>query len=228
MNRLQLVQRLHLECRMSGARPTTTQNVSGQTERLVSWIDTAWEDLQSLHTDWDWLRASCSFATVEGRSTYTAAQCGVDDLGEWIPDSFRTYNTAAGINSETPIFEMPGGYNAWRDTYLIGANRSTYSQPCHIAVAPDKSLAFGPITDDGNTILGDYFRAPRAMAADTDEPTGLPSQYHILLVYMAMTDYGAAEVAIEALTRGEKKRKSLLKRLELGDLPKLQFAGALA
>lgn len=225
MNRLQLVQRLHLECRMSGSRPSTTLNTSGQTERLVSWIDTAWQDLQTLHTNWDWLRTSCSFTTTEGRSSYTAAQCGVTDLGIWIPDSFRTYNTTAGINSETPLFEI--GYDEWRDTYLFGANRSTYSQPCHIAVTPDKSLAFGPITDDGYTVLGDYFRAPTAMDEDSDEPTGLPTQFHMAIVYLAMIDYGAAEVAAEVIGRGEKKYKSLLSRLEIDYLPKLKFAGAL-
>jgi hypothetical protein len=227
VNRLQLVQRLHLECRMSGSRPLTTVSTTGQTERLVSWIDTAWQDLQTLHMNWGWKRASCSFTTTEGRTSYTAAQCGVTDLGEWIPDSFRSYNTAAGINSETPIFAMPGGYDDWRDTYLLGSNRSTYSQPIQLAVTPDKSLAFGPITDDGYTIVGDYFRAPTAMDEDGDEPTGLPAEYRMLIVYMAMLDYGAAEVAIEVLTRGEKKRKSLLKRLEMLYLPQLQWGGPL-
>ena len=225
MNRLQLVRRLHLECRITGSRPTTTLNQSGQIERLVSWIDTAWEDLQSLHSNWGWLRSSCSFATVAGRSTYTAAQCGVTDLGEWIQDSFRAYNTSAGINSEVPLGKI--GYDTWRDTYLFGANRSTYSQPCEIAVTPDKSLAFGPITAAGHTILGDYFRAPSAMADDDEEPTGLPAEFHMLIVYMAMLDYGSAEVAAEVLDRGERKRKSLLGRLEIKYLPQIEFAGAL-
>lgn len=225
MNRLQLVQRLHLECGVSGARPATTINQSGEFGRLVAWIDAAWMDIQSAHQDWQWLRASCSFATVEGRSTYTAAQCGVTDLGMWVRDSFRVYNTTAGINSEIPLGFID--YEDWRNTYLLGANRSTYSQPREITIAPDKSLGFGPITAAGHTILGDYYRAPSEMAADADTPA-LPSQFHLAIVYRAMMHYGAFEAAPEVYQRGEKWYKTMLKRMELDRLPGLTFAGALA
>ena len=57
MNRLQLVQRLALECGVSGDI-TTTINQTGEALRLVTWVDQGWENLQTEHDDWDWMRSS--------------------------------------------------------------------------------------------------------------------------------------------------------------------------
>ena len=49
--------------------------------------------------------------------------------------------------------------------------------------------------DRGYTITGDYFRSPTEMVADGDLPTGLPAQFHMAIVYLAMTYYAGYEAA---------------------------------
>lgn len=103
MNRLQLVQRLALEC--GETPPTTTENQTGDALRLVTWIDQGWENLQTEHDDWDWMRSSnilgqgCSFQTTAGGFTYQlgagVGKVGIDPavFGKWDLETFRCNTT---------------------------------------------------------------------------------------------------------------------------------------
>src|SRR3954469_11295296 len=105
MDRLDLVQRLAIECGVSGTVDTTIDQ-TGENLRLVGWIDTAWQELQTKHDDWAWLRSSvllgggASFVTVAGQAYYPlgsgAGTSGVTAaaLGKWEEGSFRCFPTA--------------------------------------------------------------------------------------------------------------------------------------
>lgn len=228
MNFLQLVQRLRSECGVSDTGPTTVVGQTGEYERLVNWVNAAWMDIQSAHQDWNWLRTSLTpFATVAGQTTYspTAAPMSLTDFGAWDRDSFRVYETAAGISSETFLTYQP--YDLWRNSYLIGALRSTTSRPDIVTVAPDNSLGFGPITAAGYSIVGDYFKLPSEMSADTDIPV-LPTQYHMAIVYRAMMSYGAYFAAPEVYQRGETEFSKMMLRMTADRLPDILMGGTLA
>lgn len=226
MNFLQLVQRLASE---SGAgSPSTVVGQTGNNLRLVNWTNAAWMDIQSAHQDWNWLRTSLTpFATVAGQTTYspTAAPMSLTDFGMWDRDSFRVYETAAGIGSETFLTYRP--YDIWRNTYLIGALRSTTSRPDTVTVTPDNSLGFGPITAAGYSIVGDYFKLPSEMAADATTPI-LPVQYHMAIVYRAMMFYGAFYSATEVFQRGEAEFNKMMLRMTADRMPDILMGGALA
>src|SRR4051812_26189101 len=116
MNRLQLCQRLALECGVSGAL-TSTLNQPGEFDRIVTWIDQAWNDLQTEHDDWDWMRSSnilgqgCSFPTTAGGFTYAlgagAGKVGIDPdvFGKWALETFRC-NTTLNVG----ILATEGGF----------------------------------------------------------------------------------------------------------------------
>lgn len=226
MNFLQLAQRLRQEAGISGTGPTTTIAQTGEMKRVCDWINAAWIDIQTTNRDWDWMRVSTTFPTVAGKTTYApVADLALSDFGMWSRDSFRVYDTAAGMTSETYIAFQP--YEVWRDTYLYGANRTTTSRPSIVTITPAKELAFGPITAAGYTIVGDYFKSPSELAADADLPA-MPTHYHMAIIYRALMFYGAYENATEVYQHGQVEFTKLMYRMNLDRLPEIQFAGPLA
>lgn len=233
MNYLALGQRLALECGVSGTLTTMAGQV-GSLGRLVNWVNSAWEDVQTAHDDWFWMRSSAllsggaSVAPAAGIANVSLGAAGMPTLttlGKWLPDTFRNYATTVGKTGE--IFMQEISYDAWRDGYMYGAQAGVKTRPIAIAIGPDKSLCFGPPSDGTYTMYGDYYQASTYMALDTDVPFGLPPFYHVIIVAKAMTMYGEYESAQEVLDRGTKWYNSLLARLELTNTPGVDFAGSL-
>lgn len=225
MNFLALVKRLARECGVGGTIVTTVSQ-TGEALRLVEWLNEAWNEVQLKHQDWDWMRASTSFVTVAGQSSYTPVQCGLaaGTLGQWDRTTFRNYLTSAG----TPAEQFMGyiEYDNWRDMYLFGSQRDVRTQPHDFTITPTESIGLGPVPPAGYTVSGDYFKAPSYMTSDTESPA-LPAQYHMLLVYAAMMAYGGYEAASEVYQRGEKKYNAMMLELEPDQLPELTTGGSL-
>lgn len=236
MNLLSLVQRLGTECGVSGAI-TTTDGLIGSQARLLNWIGTAWTELQTDHSDWDWMRSSnllgagASFTTVGGQSSYPlgtgASTCGIDPtlFGKWDRETFRNYTTSVGFTNEMFLDYIP--YDTYRDSYMLGAMRNVQTRPVAFAIGPDKSICLGPPPNDQYTITGDYFVAPVAMVNDTDVPIGLPLQWHMDIVYRAMMSYAGYESAPEVFQRGATQHALLLAQMEVGYTPEMTFGGSL-
>lgn len=236
MNRLALAQRLVLEAGVSGTL-TTTINQTGEFNRIVSWIDTAWEQLQTDHDDWDWMRSSnilgqgISFATVGGQASYPlgtgSGTVGVaaSNFGKWDRETFRVFTTSVGFLNETFLDYVP--YDSWRDAYMFGAMRTVQTRPVAFAIGPDKSICLGPPPNNLYTVTGDYFVAPSAMSADTDVPVGLPVRWHMDIVYRAMQMYAGYEAAPEVMQRANASHALLLAQMEAQYVPEMVFAGAL-
>lgn len=236
MNRLSLVAALARECGVSGSIVATV-GATGEALRLASWIDTAWEAIQTKHDDWSFMRSSnvlgagASFATINGQSSYPlgsgAGTCGVlsASFGKWDRESFRSYTTSVGTNDEMELDEIP--FDVWRGLYMIGASRGVRTRPVAVAVGPNDSVCLGPPPNALYTITADYFVAPTAMSLDADTPTGLPIQFHMMIVYLAMTYYAGYEAAPEVMQRGQSGYDTLMKRLEALRAPRISFSGAL-
>lgn len=218
---LALTQRLKQECAIPGSRPTTLQSLTPEVEaqRLADWIADAWIQILELHPDWRFRRRTATFATVNTQHTYTPVQCGLTagTLGRWVLSSFRVYPTAS-IGSEQFLTET--SYDCWRDTYLIGAQRSVYTQPREIAEDPESSgLVLGPIPAAGYTVTGNYYLAPNRMSADADT-CGLPAQYDDLgIVWKAMIEYAGYEAESAAYQRASRNYAQWLNHLEREQLP---------
>jgi hypothetical protein len=196
-------------------------------QRIVSWIATAWMDIQILHQDWDFLRGSASCTTVAGQEAYTLTDFGLTAAtwGMWERYTFRNYVTSEGTNSE--IFMEHIDYDTWRDSYFYSGFRAARTRPIVIAVRPsDSAVILGPVPAEGYTITGDYFAAPVALEADADEPA-IPKQYRMVIVYKAMMAYGRYEGAPEVYQFGENEYKKLMKRLQVDETPQVGWAGAL-
>lgn len=231
MNYLQLAQRLRRKCRVIGSGPSAVTGQSEEYQRLLDFINEAWMIIQRKHKDWRWMRKSASCATVQGQPTYSpTTDFSLTDFGYWAldyrqDDTFRNYVTATGLSSE--IFMSVVDYDDWRNRYLFGALRTSYSRPIEIALAPNNALAAGPIPVAGYTIVGDYYSVPSEMSAAGDTP-GMPSQFHMAIIYRAMMLYGAGESAPEVYDDGESNFKTIMAQLELDQLRRMTLGGSLA
>lgn len=239
MNYLALCQAFVREAAMSGLTSfTTVVGATGQSGRVVNWINQSWVDIQTLRNDWGWMRSSVlngggvSFApaAADYRATLGtgAGTVGVaaDNFGRWDIHTFRNYVTTVGVTSE--IRMDPITYDQWRDAYMYGAQQTVQTRPVAIAVAPDLSLSFGPPSNGLYTITGDYFIAPTTMSADADTPTGLPVQFHMMIVYRALWKYGYYQAASEVVERAKKEYRDLNDTLLARYSPMIETAGALS
>jgi hypothetical protein len=222
VNFLQLCQRTARECSVSGVGPPTVINQIGELSRIVNWVATALNDIETAHPDWGWMKKDVSFPTIAGQGQYTPAQTGIaaDTFGMWEMTRWRNYVTTVGNISEIDMLAV--SYDDWRDSYNFGATRYTQSRPMVVAVAPDQSLCLGVIPADGYTITGEYFRAPEILAADADLPD-LPVQFHMMIVYKAMMYYGGYEAAPEVYNRGELEFGKMMARLDALRLPPMSY-----
>lgn len=131
----------------------------------------------------------------------------------------------AGFLSE--IFLDVSDYDWLRDTYFYGANRMTPTRPIMVARAPDNSLACGPVTAAGYTLVGDYYKVPKEMVAATDVPS-LPEQFHWAIVYRAMMAFGVSEAAPEIYDEGAENLRTIIRQIEASELRRVTLPGALA
>lgn len=226
MNFLGLCQRAAQECGAADV-PSAVTGQTGEALRFVNWVNQAWMELQLLKEGWLFMHDTASFETIDGQPTYTTAECGVTNFGNWDRNSFRCYNTAAGITSEIFMSYLP--YEAWRNTYQYGGMRDTRTQPTQMSIAPpDKSICLGPYPAAGYTIEGDYFTVPAYMVADTDLPGLLPERFHMVIVYRAMRKYSLFESAPEVYAGAKDDHNTLMAALVINQLPDVETGGALA
>lgn len=261
MTFLQLCQRACIECGVASGQAIlsalpTVVGATGSLGRVVNWVNDAWNDIQCLHDDWDFMRSSnllgagVAFQTIAGQASYplgaviagdfagdfggdfsvaaSAGTVGIDPelFGKWDLGTFRCFPTAVGYQGEMFLDDIP--YDSWRNRYMFGAQRSVKTRPVVIAVGPDQSLNLGPPSDGLYTITGDFFVAPNSMVADTDIPVGLPTRFHMLVVYGAMVKAGQYESAPELTQRGMSESGRMLAHLMAVRAPRISFAGALA
>lgn len=219
---IQLATRLRTECGVSGTN-TTVSGATGEWGRLCGWIEQAWTELQEENPDWQWMRKTVTFNTVANQGEYTPVQAGVTDLGAWRNNSFRLYLASAGVGGERLLHDMD--YNSFRDYYLLGSRKTTYSIPTEIAISPSKSLLLGLAPNDIYTVSGEYYKTPITLALDADMPE-LPAHFHNAIVYRAMMSYGMFESANEVYQRGEKQYRAMLNKIRYDQAPAVSRGGS--
>jgi hypothetical protein len=179
--------------------------------------------------------------------TASNGTCGIPEsvFGKWDRDTFRCFTTATagdfssdfntdftnnapsgGFSDEMFLDEIP--YDSWRDGYMLGAMRRVRTRPVVIAVGPDQSLCLGPPPNGNYTITGDFWIAPSVMASDTDVPIGLPSRFHMLIVYRCMLKYAGYESAPEVFERATQENNGMYAQLMAARAPRMAWGGALA
>ena len=205
---------------------------SGNQLDVVQWVANAWTELQCRREDWRWMRSSFTVNTVSGTDTYAYGSCtdtltssAITRFGRWLPFDtdglpvFKSYLTSSGVGTETFL-----GYLSWgqfRSVYKTGTQ--TNQQPVYFSIDPNNNLVLAPKPNGIYTITGDYQRASQSMTADADIPE-MPSRFHQLIVYQAMSKYAGSLVAPEVNFRAMSEGRILMRALEKDQLPKIAIA----
>ena len=223
MDFITLAKTLRNECGVSGSELSVT-NATGEWARLCGWINTAWHELQEENQGWEWMRKNVTFNTVAQQGEYNpSTDLLLTDFGLWKKDSFRIYNTASGIGNELQLHFRD--YNSFRDFYLLGNRRTTYSRPIELSITPSRNLVLGFAPETIYTVSGEYYKLPVALATDANTPD-MPSRFHMAIVYRAMMSYGAFESAPEVYQRGEKAYKEMLNKIRYDQAPAITRGGS--
>lgn len=230
MNFLQLANRAKRKCRVTGAAMTTVVDQAEEFARVIDFLNEAWMSLQLMRPDWKWMRNSMTFPTVAGQATYTLAQIeatgtGFSNFGNWDLETFRCYTTSVGTNDEMELSWMP--YDIWRDTYQMGATRTTETRPNQFTATPAHAIGLGCTPAAGYTISGDYYKVATEMAADIDTPS-LPSQFHMAIVYRAMMFYGVSESSPEIYDEGKAEFDRMMSSIARHEGVRISIGRALA
>ena len=154
-----------------------------------------------------------------------ATDIGLTDFHDFRSHTFRYYLTSTGVRSEQFLEDM--AYDDFRDFWLFGSRSLDGGPPVAVATSPTKTLLVGPVPNDDYTIRGQYISLEPELSDDTDEP-GCPAIFHKLIVYIAMTKYGYAEVAQEVLVRADAEENKMLRRFLRHQLPVPVTGGPLA
>lgn len=181
MDFLTLVQALQEESGSGGSAITTIVGATGETLRLRNWIARADLAIQAQFTDWKFLHVEDdSTTTGSGTADYAAPS----DLRAWDRDSFRV---------EASLVDRAVEWNI-RDYPLPTSS----GQPSEIFILPDNQLRVHPVPDGAYTILGNYWKKPVQLDStdDTDTPQ-IPTEFHPLIVYVALSYYANWEQAPE-------------------------------
>jgi hypothetical protein len=95
------------------------------------------------------------------------------------------------------------------------------------SIRPDGSLIFNAKPDENKTVNYEYYKTPESMIQNIDAP-GLPSRYHMLIVYSALRDYALFDVAPELEKKALIAYEMMLADLERDQLPKITTPECLA
>lgn len=227
MSFLTLCQDVCRECGVAGGDsvPSAVTGQTGELDRVVNWVKNRWTEVQNRHQTWKWMRHGFTFDTVADDDTYaygditdTTASAVITRLGRWWVDDeddpAKIYLTSTGVGGQGYLCWLP--WDAFKAIYRIGTQNS--GVPAHITVDPQNRIVIGPKPNGIFTITGDYQRSAQVMTDDADVPE-MPTQFHSLVAYLAMEDYGYFESAPEVLARGQKHGNRLMRQLEANQLP---------
>jgi hypothetical protein len=227
MTFLQLVQRLHRESGLQGPTPSAVTGLSGMDQRLVDWILSAYEDIQSLHESWLFRQVEFAFPTIASTQNYTPTALGYTDLGAWKFDP--DHNNLSGIriysaiSDEQDLVYVP--WDEFRATYKLGSFRTQSGRPTIFSIKPDMSMDLWAIPDAVYTVNGEYIKNLQTMTANGDIP--IMPDFHMAIVWKALMLYGAFEGAPEAYAHGQAEYAKLIAKLEINQLSKLSWGSPL-
>jgi hypothetical protein len=221
-NFLQLCQRASREANIPGTGPTTVTGQTGELGQMVSWVATAYEDIQNFHSNWAFLQESFSFLTEADKAEYTPLEAGITDLNEWYTSDFRIYEA---VPDEYYLVYEP--WAIYRPSYQYGTLRTQTSKSRVITVKPNKNLFLWPIPNGIYTVNGQYFMQPDIMTDDSDIPI-FPSNFHLAIVWRALMFYGANLAANEAYSHGRAEYKKIMRKMEVNRIEKMRYGAPLA
>ena len=215
MTRLQLVKALSqfLGTEDPTNVTTTVGTLPTYQSDLVVAIDTAYEEIQTLHSAWNWRRKQGTLTTVASTRTYAYSDISANCVA-LIPfvSGFEAKQVLLISNHE--VIFVP--YRAFRG-YLDKGTR-TSAKPVYYTIQPDETIEFDPTPDAIYTVTLDYLNAPEVFTADADIPD-MPTRFHRVIVYRAAMQMSEFDENTLRFGMAKARYSNLLNELMENQLP---------
>lgn len=209
MDLLALVQSLHQEAKLTGAEPDAVTGQTGRDADLVRWSIEAYNDIQRAKDGkWKWLRSGFHVDTVADTASYafgavqdTDDSAAITRFRAWDLDPREPpliFLSADGKVAERELFIDT--WTHFRYLYLRGTHASSY--PSTVVTDVNDKLFLGATPDAVYRVTGNYWKSNQNLVADTDVPE-MPADYHMMVVWRAITKYAYNTVGHEVLARAQ-------------------------
>jgi hypothetical protein len=216
MNFLALAQAYYRESGESFDAPASAAGASGYDGLMAGHINQAWLDIQheARCWNWQWEPFTLDLTTVDRDYDLTDSN-GATVHGLRL---VRSSLTIAPSSDTTAKQDLPLlAYQKFRAREKVRRTPAA-GRPNYAAVLPSGKLRIERLCDVTHRIEGELFRNPWEMTANNDEPD-MPADYHWLIVYRALKEYGRYEAAAEQFNGGEAAYLAGLEKLKRDYLP---------
>lgn len=226
MNLIELAREVKRESGLSGDGPVSGALARGNETRIIGWVRSAWRDIDLMHEAWSWRQASGQ-ATTSGSMVLAPGAAGpgfaIASFAKWrLPTREyqpTAYRAADGAQAEHPLTFVP--YDQFRRMFMVGVHLAAGLQ--YWSISPAGEFLVGPTPDSAHVVTADYIRGHVRLQADTDVPA-LPADFHELIVWRALREYGGFDAASEVYGRADRNLASGLPTLRQACLPTIRFA----
>lgn len=204
---------------------TSVESQTGRPEKMVNWVQKAYNNIQNSRRDWGWLTEEFTANLIPGTSIYTPASFNLTRFANWVVDGWDGYmpmslrDTTIGLADEGEIDEV--SYQYWRERYGRGDQGAMYwDRPVEWAVSPKNELVFGPYPDAAYAIRGQYQKGPQKLLVNTDIPE-MPERFHDLIVWEAWRLLLVHDGAYQESQFPTMEMATLRHQLEMDQLPEV-------
>ena len=221
MNFLEIAKRVRQECGISGDGPPAVTAQHGMYAKIVDWVLSAHEELQQLHSEWNFDWATTEQALTDGVEFYSPQSDWGLDFKKVSDGGLYVYRTADGPSVKTwlPIVDW-AMMRELRTPSITGT-------PIYAAMAPDERLCFHPIPNDGLRAVLEYYRTPQIMTANNDTPR-IPARFHMAIVWRAVMFWCAHDENPALWQSASQNYRSLVQKMTITELPGIEEPEPLA
>jgi len=201
---LDMVQELWRESGSGGPEPQTIETTNGgEVERLLGWIIRADHEVQSLHTDWQFMWRNSLVLTVAGTAIYQA------------PIGLRQYDEVSFLldDQRLPVVD----YLYVRGEYIDPLP----NRPYRAVRMPNRSLRLDSIPDQEYRLSYDWYVQPTRIdrTLGNGATSIIPSEYLAIVIARALMHYANYENAPELMPTATDMYNTWKMALEADQLP---------
>jgi hypothetical protein len=201
MTFLELVQEVVRYSNTADSGPSTTVNQSGDFLKAIKYVQTAHAEIQGMFFDWDFLWGQSTITVIKGISSYS----GVTGIGIWDVDR---------------VF-IDGNKLDFVDYADYSATRRNPARPNEFTITPDNRILLIPEPDDDYSATYDYYRRPKILNGNDDEPL-IPAQFRMAIVGRALMQYGNFDSAEDVKVQGSEMYQMFIEQLMRHQLSRRQ------
>lgn len=205
---LDLIKKAWADMGLSGMPPADVEKAQSMHKRVCDWVRDADFEVQQLHYNWRFLWKETEMQMVPGQDLYLPKELGIEDFNHLIRLSI----------TEDPA----GGWARLRFKPLDVLDRPGDGMPGHFTLRPDGAWMFDNAPDKPYWLAFEYYRTPKELAGNFDEPL-IPSEWQHVIVHRAKMAYALYDESAGDLQSANMKYQSTLTRMESRLLPPIRF-----